>query len=108
MTGRFALAAYIRHESPCERVHDVMNGLEHLQCNTKCWVKTVKHVKLMYNAIACLKQKMNSCDRTRAQMISVIANVIRLGEFDMLWDSVFAEFGYLVKVLLLSRGVHIT
>ncbi len=103
MTGRFALAAYIRHESPCERV---MNGLEHLQCNTKCWVKTVK--KLMYNAIACLKQKMNSSDRTRAQMISVIANVIRLGEFDMLWDSVFAEFGYLVKVLLLGRGVHIT
>ena len=47
-------------------------------------------------------------EQVRAQMISVIANVIRLGEFDMLWDSVFAEFGYLVKVLLLSRGVHIT
>ena len=54
------------------------------------------------------KKWILAIEQVRAQMISVIANVIRLGEFDMLWDSVFAEFGYLVKVLLLSRGVHIT
>jgi hypothetical protein len=101
-------------ESPCERMHAVMNGLERLHVNTKGWAqkrhaceKDLLRARLLEvkEQVATIKE-----EHTRFQSIGTtakkelkakqcqIANDIRLSELDTLLDSVFAEFGHLVRV----------